>query len=457
VRDGNRWGIDPHERLVQAGTRPIVRPGTLPGRQACRDHGVNRADSEVVPGHEYGLRCRCRAQRARYLLRVFDPLTADFDSEELARLRREEPISRTPSGGWYLARFDDVLAATKDPDTFIASFREPGVVVPDEEQLVNEIPRPRHGQIRRIINSAIAAHRIDRIEPFCRDLCRRLLGDVLAKAGPSDLLAEYVMPVPNNVIAQLLGAPPQDYRLWAGWSDDVVQGTYPTKNGNERGEGLAGAHPEFVAYVDALIASRRADPQDDFITRLISTEVEGRRLTDVEARTQLVFLFISGNETTRHLIANVLWTLANDPDLFARLRANRQLVPTAVEESLRHDPPIRFLMRTCTVHTELHGQPLCPHDKIAFGVASANRDESHFEEASRFRVDRPDPRGHLAFGGGPHVCPGASLARLEARIAVEVFLDEVTSVTPVQPGRYDPVGVAWAHGPQALEVELTPR
>ena len=355
-----------------------------------------------------------------------------------------------------MARFDDVLAATKDPDTFVASFREPGVVVPEEEQLVNEIPRPRHGQIRRIINSAIAAHRVGRIEPFCRDLCQQLLDGILAETGPSDLVADYVMPVPNSVIAQLLGAPPEDFQLWAGWSDDVVQGTYPTQNRNERGEGLAGAHPEFVAYVDSLIASRRAAPRDDFITRLLNTEVEGRRLTDIEARTQLVFLFISGNETTRHLIANVLWSLADDPDLLEQLRADRQLVPTAVEESLRHDPPIRFLMRNCTIATELHGRQLCPHEKVAFGVASANRDESHFEDADRFRVDRPDPRGHLAFGGGPHVCPGASLARLEARVAVEVFLDKVASMTPVQPGRYQPVDVTWAHGPQALEVELVP-
>jgi cytochrome P450 len=211
-----------------------------------------------------------------------------------------------------------------------------------------------------------------------------------------------------------------------------------------------------VAYVDALIASRRAEPRHDFITRLLSTEVEGRRLTDVEARTQLVFLFISGNETTRHLMANVLWSLANDPDLFGQLRADRRLVPTAVEESLRHDPPLRFLMRNCTVETELHGQQLCPRDKVAFGLASANRDESHFEDAHRFRVDRPDPRGHLAFGGGPHVCPGASLARLEARVAVEVLLDNVASMTPVHPGRYEPVDVTWAHGPRALQVELVP-
>jgi cytochrome P450 len=274
-----------------------------------------------------------------------------------------------------------------------------------------------------------------------------LISHILVKSGSSDLVSEFIMSVPNNVIAQLLGAPPEDFLLWAGWSDDVVQGTYPTRNANDRGEGLAGAHPEFVAYVDALVASRRVTPRDDFITRLISTEVDGRRLTDIEARTQLVFLFISGNETTRHLIANLLWSLANDAELFEQLRTNRHLVPAAVEESLRHDPPIRFLMRTCTGQAELHGQQLCPHDKIAFGVASANRDESHFEDADRFRIDRPDPRRHLAFGGGPHVCPGADLARREARVAVEVFLDSVASVTPVQPDRYDPVVVSGPLGP----------
>ena len=386
---------------------------------------------------------------------MFDPLTAEADDAGFAELRRDAPVVRAPSGPWYLARYDDVLAATKDVGTFIASFREPGVIVPDEEQLVSEIPEPRHGQVRRIINSAIAAHRIGRIEPFCVELCGDLVDRLLARRGPVDLVTDYVVPVPTTVIAHLLGAPPEDYTRWAAWSDEVVQGTYPTKNANERGEGFAGAHPEFAAYVDALIAARRAEPRDDFITRLVQTEVDGRRLTDLEARSQLVFLFISGNETTRHLIANLLWRITNDAALFERLRGDRELVATAVEESLRFDPPIRFLLRNCHDEAELHGQRLCPHDKVAFGLASANRDETHFDDSASFRLDREDPRGHLAFGGGPHVCPGASLARLEARVAVEVFLQRVAAVRPVDPGRYEPVPVFWAHGPRALEVELS--
>ncbi len=230
---------------------------------------------------------------------TFDPLSAAADSAGLEALRSGCPVARTPNGPWYLARYADVLAATQDVELFQASFRQPGVIVPDEEQLINEIPEPRHGQVRRIINSAIAVHRLVNIEPFCEDLCNALLDDLLARDEPIDLVTDYVMAVPNNVIAHLLGAPREDFPLWARWSDEVVQGTWPALNRNERGVGLPGAHPEFSDYVDALIKARRDVPRDDFITRLLEAEVDGRHLTDVEARTQLVFLFISGNETTR--------------------------------------------------------------------------------------------------------------------------------------------------------------
>lgn len=386
----------------------------------------------------------------------FDPLSSEFDDPEFAELRRSCPVSRTSGGAWYLARHEDALAGTKDVERFVASFREPGVVVPDEEQLVSEIPEPRHGQIRRIINSAIAAHRVGRVEPFCRELCDSLLDAMLASPTAVDLVAEYVMPVPNNVIAHLLGAPAEDFRKWAAWSDEVVGGTYPTKNRNERGEGLAGAHPEFVAYVDELIAERRRDPRDDFITRLVQTEVDGRRLTDVEARTQLVFLFISGNETTRHLIGNLLWRLATEPGLMTTLVRDVTLVPIAVEETLRLDPPVKFLMRNCTATTELHGVTVPSGDKVAFGLGSANRDDRVFDDPDVFRLDRPDPRSHLSFGGGPHVCPGATLARLEARVAVEEFVRRV-SVIELLDDAYDGVDVFWAHGPATLSARLTER
>lgn len=389
---------------------------------------------------------------------AFDPLdtTAPGLHDGLARLRAVQPVSRCPNQAWFLARYDDVLAAAKDVETFRASFREPGVVVPDEEQFVNEIPEPRHGHVRRIINSAIAQHRIGRIEPIARDLCHRLLDGLLA-AGGGDYVAEYSVPIPTTVIGHLLGAPVEDHRRWAEWSDELVQGTYPTQYRNERGVGLAGAHPEFTAYVDEQVRARREsdDPPDDFITRLLRTEVDGRRLTDVEARTQLIFLFVSGNETTRHLVSNLGYVLATRPDVFAAVRADRALVDPLIEETLRTMSPVQFLVRTCTTDTSLRGTELHSDDKVVFGVASANRDEARFEDPDDFRLDRPDPRGHLAFGGGPHVCPGASLARLEARVAVEALLDRVATMT-LEPGyEFEKVPVFWAYGPATLPVALT--
>lgn len=389
-----------------------------------------------------------------------DPLdnSAGVPYEHLAQLRAECPVSQTASGAYYLARYEDVLAATKDVDKFQASFREPGVVVPPEEQLISEIPEPRHGKIRRIINSAIAQHRIGRVEPFARDLCHRLLDGLLDRGG-GDLVAEYVTPIPAQVIAHLLGADPADYDHFAEWSDVVVQSTYATKNRREDGadnEGLAGVAPEFTAYLDGMIAERRgaADPPDDFVTRLLHTEVDGQRLTDLEMRTQLAFLLIAGNETTRHLIANMLETVCADPALLARLRAERDLVPTMVEESLRHDPPIHVLMRDCPHGASVDGTTIPAGTKVAFGLASANRDERMYDDPDAIRLDRPSARDHLAFGGGPHVCPGASLARLEGRIALEVFVERVTAAQLADGYTREPVPVFWANGPRALRMTL---
>lgn len=390
---------------------------------------------------------------------VGDPLdvTAGVPFATLAELRARCPVSQTASGAWYLARHADVAEATKRIDAFQASFREPGVVVPPEEQLISEIPEPRHGQIRRIINSAIAQHRIGRIEPFVRDLCHALLDGL--DPTSCDLVRDYVTPIPATVIAQLLGVDPRDHARFAEWSDVVVQSSYATKNRRDDGvdnEGLAGVAPEFTAYLDRMMAERRAlaDPPDDFVTRLLGIEIDGVRLTPLEMRTQLAFLLMSGNETTRHLIANSLETICAEPQLLEQLRTNPDIVPTFVEESLRHDPPIHVLLRDCIAPITIDAIDIPVGAKVAFGLASANRDESVYPDADAFRLDRANARDHLAFGGGPHVCPGASLARLEARVAIEVFVTRCAAAK-LQPGyRREPVPVFWAHGPAQLPATL---
>jgi cytochrome P450 len=385
----------------------------------------------------------------------FDPLdlSQGIPYEGYRKLRAEAPVSRTPKGLWFLARQAEVLAAARDVHSFRSSFRDPGVVVRDEEMLVSEIPEPRHGRVRKVVNSAVAAHRLGGIGEFVRGLAHSLL-DGLLPSGRGDLVAELVRPIPASAIGALLGVPVEDHARLAHWSDEVVEGTYPTKNRNERGEGLAGAHPEFAAYVDARIAEHKAarPPPDDFVTRLLRTEVDGYRLGDVELRTFLAFLLISGNETTRHMLGNVLVTLATRPDLFARLRAEPEIVPNLVEESLRVDPPVAFLLRECCADTELAGVSIRRGEKVAFGVASANRDERHYESPDEFRLDRPKPSAHVAFGGGPHVCPGSALARLEGRTVLEVVRERVAELA-VEPGfTRRKVPTFWANGPVALPV-----
>ena len=387
----------------------------------------------------------------------FDPLdlSQGIPHEGYRRLRAEAPVARTPKGLWFLARQAEVLAAVRDVESFRSSFRDPGVVVPDEEMLISEIPEPRHGKVRKVVNSAIAAHRLGGIADFVRALGRERI-DKLAARGGGDLVAEFVRPIPPAAIGALLGTPSEDHEKLAHWSDEVVEGSYSTRNRNERGEGLAGAHPEFAAYVDAQIERSRAeaDASASFVSRLLRTEIDGYRMSHVELRTFLAFLLISGNETTRHLLGNLMHTLASRPDLFARLREDSACVPNLVEESLRVDPPVVFLLRECCADTELAGVRIRKGEKVAYGVASANRDESCWEAPDEFRLDRPRPTAHVAFGGGPHVCPGSALARLEGRVVLEVLRERVASLA-LEPGFVRrKVPTFWANGPQALPVRL---
>ncbi len=374
------------------------------------------------------------------------------------RLRSEAPISRTTSGAWFLAKQADLIAAAKDVVSFRASMREEGVVVPPDEMLISEIPEPRHGQVRKIVNSAVAAHRLGRVEDYTRTLVQALFDSALER-DHVELVKEVVMPVPTSVIAVLLGAPEKDFALWGAWSDEVVQGDYPRFNRNERGEGLAGAHPEFTQYVDEMIASRKAmtDPPDDFTTRLLRTEIDGHRLSDVELRTLIIFLLLSGNETTRHLISNLLHRLATHDGLLETLREQPELIPVAVEESLRLDSVIINLVRTVCQDTVFKGHAMREGERVFFGVASANRDEDLYEAPDEFRLDRPKPRAHAAFGGGPHVCPGASLARLEARVVLEVAVERLASIELDADFAWEKVPVFWANGPARLPARLTAR
>jgi cytochrome P450 len=217
-------------------------------------------------------------------------------------------------------------------------------------------------------------------------------------------------------------------------------------------------HPEFAAYIQSCVDERRAsaDPPDDVITRFINTDVDGEYLSDAAIRTQTMFLIVAGNETTRNLIGNCLYVLATRPDLFEQVRAERDRIPPFVEESLRLDAPVQVLARAVLDETEIEGCPLHAGDRVVFGLASANRDEAAYEDPTEFRLDRMRMRDHLAFGAGPHVCPGASLARLEAAAVVQEFCERVRALRLADNYVPDPNPVFWANGHRSLPAVLTP-
>ncbi len=386
----------------------------------------------------------------------FDPYAPSSDERyaAMARLRSTGDVVETPAG-YYIATAAGVEAGLRAVEHFVGSFIDTSAL-PEDDIPISAIPEPRHGPIRRVINTVVAGHRTAAAEPFIRDQATRLVDRALATnrdAGAVDLVATIVDPLPSLVIGYMLGVPVDDTDRFRRWSDELLhaQGSGPPR-------GLFDTHPEFGSYIQGLIDDRRAstsDP-DDVITRFLHSEIDGVQLSDRAICTQTMNLIIAGNETTRNLLGNCLHTLATDPRLYTQLREDRALAPLVVEESLRHDSPIQVLARAVLADTAIEGSPLREGHRVVFGVASANRDECRYNDPAAFRIDRPRPRDHLAFGTGPHVCPGAALARLEGLAMLDAFCDRVASFelgegfTPV------PNPVFWALGQRFLPAVLIP-
>ena len=389
-----------------------------------------------------------------------DPLTASSREERdaiFAERRRTAPVARVGSGAFFVASFDAVHEGLAQVDHFVGSFGNTGEL-PEEETVLPGIPEPRHGKVRKIINTVLAYHHASKLDGFVRELAADMT-EALMRAGaggmPVDLCEHLARPLPSAVIARVLGVPESDVPHFAIWSDEILQRI--TESGASRP--LGDLHPEFTAYVDAQIEERRNrdDASVDFITRILVTDVDGERLSSRAVRTQVVNLIIAGNETTRNLIGNLFYRLALEPALWRRLQIEPELRAAAIEESLRIDSPVQFLARTCTRAIELAGVTIEPGDRVLFGVASANFDESYFEDATSFRLDRDRPREHAGFGAGPHLCPGAFLARMEASAALDAALDRMDSIE-LDPGYvFDTNPVPFTYGPNSLQVRIRAR
>ena len=262
--------------------------------------------------------------------------------------------------------------------------------------------------------------------------------------------------VPSSAICWLMGWPVEDAGQLYGWTYEVTQRAMEMRPGV--GTTLGDLHPEFAAYVDERVNARLAiEPEqwpDDGLTRLLTEPVEnGKPLTPLGVRTQVMFLLGAGSETSRNMIGGLLWSLMRDPALYLRVRDDRSLVPNAVEEALRIYSPTQFMVRSCVEPLELDGYRVEMGDQVFIGLASANRDEAVFDDPDDFNVDRANARQHLSFGLGPHICPGAYLVRLEGRIAANAFLDAFEQPELVGDS-LEPLPNAMFYGPARLLARL---
>jgi cytochrome P450 len=385
---------------------------------------------------------------------VFDPydpahLVDGVPFDLLAELRSECPVSKAANGAWYLAKRADAEAALKDVEGFRADLGPitglPGFeAVPDDQLFLSELMEPRHGQVRRIYNACFGPHRVREAEPTVRAICADLLDPML---GTEADLSMYAAPIPGRVIAHMMDLPASASDLFMQWS---AEGTLMTRPATPGVDG-----PPIHTYFAGLVTEQRATPTNHIFRLLLEAEVEGAPLTDTEIVTHLHFMVMAGVHTTRGLLTHVVQRLAMEPALYEALAADRSLVPAYVEESLRHDAPVQRTTRRVMRPAEVGGVSIEPGEWVEVGVASANRDEDVYDDPESFRLDRPEPRDHLAFGAGSHVCPGATLARLEAVAAVEALLDRVASIELVDGATYPPVPGNLGHAP--IPVVLTAR
>jgi cytochrome P450 len=388
-----------------------------------------------------------------------DPFDSESETryEAFRQMRALAPAHGTAGGQLFAVRQSMVEQGLKSVENFVGSFGDVGQSA-EEDTVMAAIPEPRHGKIRKLFNSALAYNHASQIEPFVRRYAAERLEEALeeaARSGETEIMERYARRIPSAVIAEVLGIPSDRIDDFARWSDEVLelQGADDAAN-----EPIGNLHPEFSSYLKDRIDERvRSDsPPNDMITRLLETEIDGEHMSERAVLTQTIFLIIAGNETTRNLIGNILYRLAEDPGRYEAIRQDRELIPRLIEESLRLDAPVQLLARTCTEDIEIDGVKIKKGDRVLYSIASANRDESIYADADQFRLDRERPRDHVAFGAGPHVCPGAFLARMEAQVAVETLLDRVAKIELAPDYEFDPNPVFWALGPRTLRVSLVP-
>ncbi len=377
---------------------------------------------------------------------VLDPAYVTDPFRIWDELRQTCPIAHTDrrKSSWLPTRYEDVTAIAHDIEHF--SSLKVAVIPGDEDEDPNEnfegpnleygLPPissdpPLHTWTRRLLLPWFSHKRVESYIPLTRDLCRRLV-DGFAGAGHADAAADYAQQIPVRVIAHILGVSPDLSDTFTGWVRDVLEFADDAERRQRGAEGL-------LYYFVGQIDERRADPGDDLLSELLTTEVEGKPVDDGIVLGMAALALIAGVDTTWSAIGSSLWHLATHPQDRKRLAAEPELMPTAIEELLRAYSPVT-MAREVTEDVEYAGCPMKAGDKVLMNFPAANRDPEVFEHPDAVQLDRAHNR-HVAFGSGIHRCAGSNLARMELQVALEEWLARIPDFSLAEGA-----DVTWAGG-----------
>ena len=362
----------------------------------------------------------------------FAPDRADFylgDPNAVFRhLRAKDPMHWYPEGPyWCATRHAEVVEISRRPRIFSSAHgtqlfeireRLAGQVsMLENAPSIIRMDPPEHNRHRKLAIGAFTPRMVAALEPRVRELARESVASIRA-GEPFDFVEQVAIPLPMFMIAELLGVPSSDFVAFRRWSDAMVEvGAHGPK------PETAGIVGELVGYMLAKIDECRRSPREDVLSTLAQAKIDGVGLTDPELGIFCLTLLVAGNETTRHLISGGMRALLDDPAQWEKLCADPSLLPNAIEEMLRYVSPIQNFARRVERDVELAGRQLKAGEYVAVFYGSANRDETVFgSDSERFEITRKQASRHLAFGFGEHLCLGASLARLEARVMFEELI-----------------------------------
>ncbi|HMK10505.1 MAG TPA: cytochrome P450, partial [Acidimicrobiales bacterium] len=376
---------------------------------------------------------------------LFDPAVLADPYPEYARLRAADGLAYVPLLDAYaVSRYADVTGVLREPLLF-SSARGMG----DMMSMVGDAPitedgrevsgpgalgrsliasdPPLHTTMRRLVNRGFTPRVIGDYEPRVREIAEHFVGEMIEKGadGGADLVRDLTYPLPVTVIAEMLGIPADRREQFKAWSDAAVAAFSLTPDPVR----FRTAAEEMFDFFVEVIEDRQAHPKDDLVSMLVTRGADGEEpLTIDELVGFCILLLIAGNETTTNLLGNWTRTLLARPDVEAALRDDPSKIAASFEEQLRYDGPVQCLFRGTTAPTEIGGASLDAGTRIVVLFASANRDEAKWgEDADTFRLDR-QPTDHVGFGHGIHLCLGAPLARLEARVAAEVLFERTSAL-----------------------------